>query len=72
MIEPIAGVQVVASWGEDDERGVTGYYTGTWGDFSVKVVASYSGTNDPNLVVANPACAFLYSIRYEQEFRNNK
>lgn len=53
----IAGVQVVASWGEDDEWGVTGYYTGTWGDFSIKGVASYSGSNDPNLVVANPAVA---------------
>jgi len=63
----IAGVQVVASWGEDDEWGVTGYYTGTWGDFLVKGVASYSGTNDPNLVVANPAIAnFDPSSRYLQ------
>ncbi|HML27257.1 MAG TPA: porin [Hyphomicrobium sp.] len=53
----INGIQVVASWGEDDEWGVTGYYTGTWGDFSVKGVASYSGTNDRNLVVPNPAVA---------------
>lgn len=53
----IAGVQLVASWGEDDEWGVTGYYTGHWGDFLVRGVASYSGTNDPNLVVANPAVA---------------
>ena len=53
-----SGFQVVASWGEDDEWGVTGYYTGTWWkDFSVKGVASYSGTNDPHLVVANPAVA---------------
>jgi len=48
----IDGIQVVASWGENDEWGVTGYYTGTWGDFSVKGVASYSGTNDRNLVTA--------------------
>lgn len=45
----IAGFQVQASWGEDDEWGVTGYYTGTWGDFSVKGVASYSETTDSNL-----------------------
>ncbi|MBA2126982.1 porin [Hyphomicrobium methylovorum] len=46
----LSGFQVVASWGEDDEWGVTGYYTQTWGDFLVKGVASYSGTNDRNLV----------------------
>ncbi|RUO97549.1 porin [Hyphomicrobium sp.] len=63
----IAGVQLVASWGEDDEWGVTGYYTANWGDFLVKGVASYSGTNDPNLVVANPAVAdFQPSSHYLQ------
>ena len=45
----IAGFQVVASWGEDDEWGVTGYYTQNWGDFSVKGVASYSETTDSGL-----------------------
>ena len=45
----IAGFQVAASWGEDDEWGVTGYYTQTWGDFSVRGVASYSQTTDEGL-----------------------
>jgi hypothetical protein len=45
----IAGFQVVASWGEDDEWGVTGYYTQNWGDFLVKGVASYSETTDSGL-----------------------
>lgn len=63
----MSGFQVVASWGEDDEWGVTGYYTGTWGDFSVKGVASYSGTDDPNLVVPNPAVAnFVFNSHYLQ------
>lgn len=63
----IAGVQVSASWGEDDEWGVTGTYTNHWGDFLVRGVASYSGTNDPNLVVPNPAVAnFQPNSRYLQ------
>lgn len=46
----IAGFQVVASWGDDDQWGVTGYYTNTWWrDFLVKGVASYQATNDPDL-----------------------
>jgi hypothetical protein len=50
----IAGFQVATSWGEDDEWGVRGTYTGTWGDFSVKIIDAYSQTNDPHLHVPNP------------------
>ncbi|MBS0240138.1 MAG: porin [Proteobacteria bacterium] len=43
----IAGFQVVTSWSEDDEWGVTGYYTNTWWhDFLVKGVASYQADTD--------------------------
>lgn len=45
----IAGFQVAASWGSDDEWGTSGYYTGTWGDFLIKGVASYAETNDDTL-----------------------
>ena len=45
----IAGFTVRASWGEDDEWGVTGDYTGTWGDFTARGVASYSETTDSGL-----------------------
>ena len=45
----IGGFQLLASWGEDDEWGVTGNYTNNWGDFLVKGVASYSETTDSGL-----------------------
>jgi len=45
----IAGFTARASWGEDDEWGVTGDYTGTWGEFKVRGVASYSETSDSGL-----------------------
>ena len=45
----IAGFMLHASWGQDDEWGVTGDYTGTWGDFTGRGVVSYSETTDSTL-----------------------
>ncbi|MBS0270315.1 MAG: porin, partial [Proteobacteria bacterium] len=43
----IAGFTVTASWGEDDDWGVSLTYANTWGDFKVLGKTGYGQVNDP-------------------------
>lgn len=40
------GFSLTASWGEDDNWALRGNYAGTWGDFKVAGVVTYSETSD--------------------------
>jgi len=45
----IAGFTVTASWGEDDDWGVSLTYANTWGDFKVLGKTGYGQVNDPTI-----------------------
>ncbi len=44
-----AGFTVTASWGEDDDWGMSLNYTNTWGDFKVLGKAGYGEVSDENI-----------------------
>lgn len=54
------GFSLTASWGEDDNWAIRGNYAGTWGDFKVASVVTYSETHD-SIQGAPPSGALEYT-----------
>jgi hypothetical protein len=53
----IAGFVVTASWGEDDQAGVSLTYKNTWGDFNVLARGGWEKSTDENLTGCAPFSA---------------